>query len=900
MSDTSQGEGWWVASDGKWYPPEQHPDYVPPTVLGSDVSNYAADTLAVPAAADHPGPNFTPAGGAAASAGAAAGVGSGPSTETYDPRLGADVGVGASAADPQYNLPSSNDDKSKSRRGLLLGVGALVLVVGLGFLAFRFFSGGASGGASSPEAAIDQLITSVNERDAVGFVEVFDPDEIDAWVGSFEPAFADFEEIDEDGRSTNELSDVYTSIFESFDYSLTGPNGEEVTYEVEPLGDAGNISRVRVEGLDFVVTTGDADSAIIFSGGDNATAIDISEFDGSRLELRDERGGLAARLLIPGESAADEFAQDVHLDLVTVQKDGKWFVSIGYSILELTREGGGFDSFINPDYGRAFALVDSQEGGAESPEAVVQEFFNSIETLDYETMIELTDPLATPYLHDYQPLLDNEIDDRDRRDVANETNLRIDELDLEVSDWEGRTLVTFDDVAATSNDGNFFLDTRGWCVTFEDDFGRDRACAEDGIQELLFEAGSTMSARDFIPDETGVIVVERNGRWYLSPLATMGYYFDQIAEDAVALQDEVGGNTTTELADFFVTEGPIARQGVPAITPAESGAAGVGLDLSGYPTLRSGSGPEFHIAVARVVTDQPGEFVAPLENPLSGEDWIVAYDRVSEDDIELPAIGISAEGTLDVELFEVTVAELGVEGFSGQLGGQGRPQVFTLTDEAMEFDIRVEGATARTIRSFADEGIVLPRSASGTLASRPYFAVIIGEPGASFEIIVDVPQAEPEPEPDPVDPNNDLGDPAANAFAEYVAFEGYSFSDTQQGGFFDGCGGPDDPDVTSYLFENFSGQLTVVTPYPSESRAQSAFDALLSIASPCEAFADLEVLSIDVLSADEIIIEWQFEGDPDSLTFEQYRLAGTSVVVVSSDTIDGAETLMAPLRGFFS
>ncbi len=26
MSDTSQGSGWWRASDGKWYPPEQHPD----------------------------------------------------------------------------------------------------------------------------------------------------------------------------------------------------------------------------------------------------------------------------------------------------------------------------------------------------------------------------------------------------------------------------------------------------------------------------------------------------------------------------------------------------------------------------------------------------------------------------------------------------------------------------------------------------------------------------------------------------------------------------------------------------------------------------------------------------------------------------------------------------------
>ena len=30
VSDTSQGPGWWQASDGKWYSPEQHPDYRPP------------------------------------------------------------------------------------------------------------------------------------------------------------------------------------------------------------------------------------------------------------------------------------------------------------------------------------------------------------------------------------------------------------------------------------------------------------------------------------------------------------------------------------------------------------------------------------------------------------------------------------------------------------------------------------------------------------------------------------------------------------------------------------------------------------------------------------------------------------------------------------------------------
>jgi hypothetical protein len=30
MSDTQQGPNWWKASDGKWYPPESHPDYRPP------------------------------------------------------------------------------------------------------------------------------------------------------------------------------------------------------------------------------------------------------------------------------------------------------------------------------------------------------------------------------------------------------------------------------------------------------------------------------------------------------------------------------------------------------------------------------------------------------------------------------------------------------------------------------------------------------------------------------------------------------------------------------------------------------------------------------------------------------------------------------------------------------
>jgi hypothetical protein len=38
MSDVSQGDGWWQASDGKWYPPEQQPAAQAPSAAGAPVA----------------------------------------------------------------------------------------------------------------------------------------------------------------------------------------------------------------------------------------------------------------------------------------------------------------------------------------------------------------------------------------------------------------------------------------------------------------------------------------------------------------------------------------------------------------------------------------------------------------------------------------------------------------------------------------------------------------------------------------------------------------------------------------------------------------------------------------------------------------------------------------------
>lgn len=67
MSDTSQGPGWWQASDGKWYPPEQAPGAAPGTPPAGDPGAYGtpAPGYGTPPPYGAPPAYGAPAGGAA-------------------------------------------------------------------------------------------------------------------------------------------------------------------------------------------------------------------------------------------------------------------------------------------------------------------------------------------------------------------------------------------------------------------------------------------------------------------------------------------------------------------------------------------------------------------------------------------------------------------------------------------------------------------------------------------------------------------------------------------------------------------------------------------------------------------------------------------------------------------
>ncbi len=70
MSEVSQGPGWWLASDGRWYPPEQAPGYLPRSV--------SADVSALPTQAEYPSPSV------------ATGPDLTPGWESYPPAFGQD------------------------------------------------------------------------------------------------------------------------------------------------------------------------------------------------------------------------------------------------------------------------------------------------------------------------------------------------------------------------------------------------------------------------------------------------------------------------------------------------------------------------------------------------------------------------------------------------------------------------------------------------------------------------------------------------------------------------------------------------------------------------------------------------------------------------------------------
>jgi hypothetical protein len=119
MSDMSQGPGWWIASDGKWYPPHLHPSVRTPDpseAVDSGASGQASDA-AVSGAFETP---------ADVSPGVASAFPSSSPASSFTPAYGA---PGAGGYGTETGLPESLAPKKRSRGPLAVMVSIVVVIL---------------------------------------------------------------------------------------------------------------------------------------------------------------------------------------------------------------------------------------------------------------------------------------------------------------------------------------------------------------------------------------------------------------------------------------------------------------------------------------------------------------------------------------------------------------------------------------------------------------------------------------------------------------------------------------------------------------------------------------------------------------------------------------------------
>ena len=153
MSDSPQGEGWWIASDGKWYPPESAQPQPPQQQPPHSPQQPAQPTESQPTAQQPPpapgqaGQQPPPAPGQAGQQPPPAPGQAGQQPPPFAGAPGAPAGAPAAAGapgapgQPPGMGDGTGDEQGKSRKGLWIALVVILLLVAAGIAAFFIFGG---------------------------------------------------------------------------------------------------------------------------------------------------------------------------------------------------------------------------------------------------------------------------------------------------------------------------------------------------------------------------------------------------------------------------------------------------------------------------------------------------------------------------------------------------------------------------------------------------------------------------------------------------------------------------------------------------------------------------------------------------------------------------------------
>ena len=175
--------------------------------------------------------------------------------------------------------------------------------------------------------------------------------------------------------------------------------------------------------------------------------------------------------------------------LVTIQRNGSWYVSLGYTVAEQARRSAGLPL--------PSAAASIPAWGASSPVALAQALVSAATHGDERTLVELTDPRLDGALHDYAPLFIATAPPSTTRRVA------VSALGLASTPVKDGTLVTITGFTASVPNGDIVTLTPAGCFRLQRTTGR--------TESLCQPAGSNLLAG------YGIVAVERSGAWFVDP-----------------------------------------------------------------------------------------------------------------------------------------------------------------------------------------------------------------------------------------------------------------------------------------------------------------------------------------------------------------------------------------------
>jgi hypothetical protein len=372
--------------------------------------------------------------------------------------------------------------KSRRGRAIVATVGAVAILAGGTFAAVALSS---SDGASTPSAAVAGFFSALDHEDGLGMLDALPAGERNA----LQPLIEEF---------TSEAQRL--GITSKIDIQVVG-----LETHSEDLGDS--VAGVWIDSGEISVNVIPHDVPI----GDNLKAL-IEHVTG-----------------VPVTITASSDRQTLHMDesdspIVTIKEGGGWKLSAFYSFAESARRDS--DAAL-PVFGQGLDAV-----GSDSPEAAVKAFADATASYDLEQIMALTPPEEMRALHDYAPLFLP-----GAREATNQLKsntglvVTITRLDLDPSGGGDRRAVAITGFAAhvESNDGSGDIDFDGKCFTITGSLAKDlpngsqKSCTGDispvvpdlDLGDLAGRLGQPLT----------ITVVKEDGKWYVSPIGTVGESF---------------------------------------------------------------------------------------------------------------------------------------------------------------------------------------------------------------------------------------------------------------------------------------------------------------------------------------------------------------------------------------